>query len=136
MTLNTQPIDMVRACMEAVAYRFATVFDVLKPRIPAKRGMIGSGAGLVHSPVWLQIMADVVGEPMTVSAVPEASSRGAALLALEALGAIRDVTDLAAPLGDVYAPDSRRHAIYRDAMQRQERLYRSLIPPPSDHARQ
>jgi gluconokinase len=127
MTLATRPMDMVRASLEAVAYRFGLVYDVLKPFVPPPTGIIGSGAGLIHSPAWLQIMTDVLGEPLSVSAVPEASSRGAALLVLEDLGAIRDLSDAPTPLAGVHHPDPQRTEIYRVAMERQQHLYRSLM---------
>lgn len=127
MTLATTPLDMVQATMEAVAYRFGTVYDVLKAVIPRPRGMIGSGAGLIHSPAWLQMMTDVLGEPITVSAVPEASSRGAALLVLETLGALKELGDVPVPLGQEYRPIEAHEEIYRTAMARQQRLYRLFV---------
>jgi gluconokinase len=128
MTLHTRPLDLVRASLEAVAYRFAAVQTELRRVIPAPRGMIGSGAGLLHSPAWLQIMTDVLGEPMAVSAVPEASSRGAALLVLEAMGVIEDPGALPAPLGQTYTPVPAHREIYAGAIERQRRLYQALIP--------
>lgn len=126
MTLATRPVDMVRATIEAVAYRFGAVYDVLKEVIPPTRGIIGSGAGLIHSPAWLQIMTDVLGEPISVSGVPEASSRGAAILVLESLGVLKDLGTVPAPLGDRYTPDPARQEIYRTGRERQARLYELL----------
>lgn len=128
MTLDTRPAHMVRAGLEAVALRFAAVYAELREIIPRPRGMIGSGAGLLHSPVWLQIMTDVLGEPMAVSAVPEASSRGAALMVLEAMDAIGDPGAVPAPTGHIYSPVPAHHEIYARAMERQRRLYQALIP--------
>lgn len=132
MTLATTPIDIVRASLESVAYRFGIVFEILREHLPQIRGIIGSGAGLIHSPAWLQIMTDVLGEPMYVSAVPEASSRGAALLVLEAMGTLPDLGAAPAPLGREYRPDADRRQIYRAAMERQRRLYRRLIAGETD----
>jgi gluconokinase len=127
MRLDTRPVDIVRASMEAIAYRFGIIYEIMQRLLPGTRGIIGSGAGLIHSPAWLQIMTDVLGEPVYVSAVPEASSRGAALLVLEALGALKSLGDAPAPLGHRYTPVPERTEIYRQAMARQERLYRLLI---------
>jgi gluconokinase len=73
-------------------------------------------------------MTDVLGEPMAVSAVPEASSRGAALLVLEAMGVIEDPGALPAPLGQTYTPVPAHREIYAGAIERQRRLYQALIP--------
>jgi gluconokinase len=117
----------VRAYLESVSYRFGIVYDMLRQVIPRPRGIIGSGAGLIHSPAWLQIMTDVLGEPMVTSAVPEATSRGAALLALESLGAIPNLGADPAPLGDTYHPNPQHTRIYQTAIARQKELYQLLI---------
>jgi gluconokinase len=127
MTLHTKAIDVVRAWLEAVAYSFGIVFDILKQSINPTGGIIGSGAGLIHSPAWLQMMSDVLDEPLVVSAVPEGTSRGAALLALEAMGALPDLGAAPAPLGKQYEPDGERTGVYEAARRRQEKLYSLLI---------
>jgi gluconokinase len=118
---------MVRAGLEAVAYRLAQVLELLLPQLPADPQLVASGGALLRSPVWLQILADVTGRLIAVSGVPEASGRGAALLALEALGAIRQVSDVPAYVGRQYTPDPAQHAVYQAAMQRQQALYTALI---------
>ena len=44
--------------------------------------MVASGGAIVASPWWQQTLADVLGRPVRVVDEPEASARGAALLAL------------------------------------------------------
>jgi sugar (pentulose or hexulose) kinase len=44
--------------------------------------VIASGGAVVASPWWQQTLADVLGRPVRVVDEPEASARGAALLAL------------------------------------------------------
>jgi len=55
--------------------------------------------------------------------------RGAALLALEALGVLDDVADAPAFVGEVHQPDAGRHVRYREAMERQWDLYERLVRP-------
>lgn len=81
-------IDILRAAMEGVAFRLADVFDRLK-RIARIDEIVASGGALRHSPVWTQIIADILGHDLTVSGTAESSSKGAVLLALETLGKIR-----------------------------------------------
>jgi gluconokinase len=131
-TLSTTPADLIQASMEAVAYRFGLVFHILNAAVPGVGSIIGSGAGLIHSPPWMQIMTDVLGRPITASAVPEATSRGAALLALEALGAIGHLSEAPVPLGARFEPRGERTAVYRAAMERQERLNRLLTESPGE----
>jgi len=127
MSLSTQPIDILRAALESVAYRFAAIRDLIAQEAGGGAEIIASGGGVNHSPAWVQIMADVMGKPVIASAVPEASSRGAALLALQILGFLKDLGAAPVPLGKVYEPDAARRETYDRARQRQEALYKMLI---------
>jgi len=127
MNLHTTPTDILRASQEAVAYSFAQVRDLLMVQYPSATEIVASGGALTHDPSWTQIMADSFGVPVTTSRVFEASSRGAALLALDGLGLIADLGDVPAYLGKTYTPDSTRHAIYAKARARQEALYGQML---------
>jgi gluconokinase len=129
LALHTSPEEIVRAGYETVANRFAIIHALLKESNPRIGPVVASGAALLHSPAWLQIMADALGTTVTASAVPEASSRGATLLALEALGAIPTPSALPAPTGAVYRARRTVTSRYRAAAARQQALYRQLIAP-------
>jgi gluconokinase len=129
LSMTTQPVEILRASMEAVALRFVLIAHILDEAFPERSGdrqVIATGGGLSSSPVWTGIMADALGRPVTASAVPEASGRGAALLALEALGGPL-IEEVEAPLGEVYEPDLSRHAVYEEALARQKELYDAVI---------
>ena len=119
LSLDTKPVAILRAAMEAVALRFALIHDLLPPA----REIVASGGALLRSPAWMQILADALGRPVTASAEAEASSRGAALLALEALGH----EPAPAALGASVTPDPAHHARYRAALYRQKDLYGKLV---------
>jgi gluconokinase len=127
LSMATKPIDILRAALEAVALRFALIAEIVDSVIPGERDVVATGGGLLHSPAWRQIMADALGRPITVSKVEEASSRGAALLALEALGEIGNLEDVGAPFGETSEPDAERHEIYRAALARQLELYNAAV---------
>jgi gluconokinase len=129
LSLATNPMHILRAGLEAVAYRIALVFGLLRRRLPAEPEIVASGGALLHSPAWLQIMTDVLGRPVAVSGVQEASSRGAALLALESLGAIPDLEEIPDFISALHQPDPHRHLRYRQAMERQQNLYKKLVKP-------
>ncbi|MGC9400559.1 MAG: gluconokinase [Anaerolineae bacterium] len=127
LSLATTPLEMMQAALEAVAYRLGLVFEQLRAETPAEVEVVVSGGALPASPVWLQMVADVLGRPLLVSRVEETTARGAALLALEALGALPTLA--AAPTfdGEAVQPDAERHAVYRQAMARQQALYERLV---------
>ena len=123
----TTSLDILRAGLESVAYRIALVFELLRPLLPAEPRIVASGGALLSSPTWLNIMTDVFNRPVAVSEVQEASGRGAALLALEALGVIPDLEKAPDFIGTIHYPDERRHERYREAMERQRNLYEKLV---------
>jgi gluconokinase len=68
------------------------------------------------------MMADALGHAITWSDEPEATSRGAALLALDALGARPPLGARRTPPGETFVPDPARHARYAVALERQAAL--------------
>src|SRR5574341_1548322 len=127
LNLNTRPIDILHAGMEAVAYRLGVVFELLRGVAPDAKKVIASGGALMRSPTWIQIIADVLGMPVIASAETEATSRGSAVLALKALGAIKSFNDAPAELSVAYQPDAARHAVYARAMERQKKWYNLVM---------
>jgi sugar (pentulose or hexulose) kinase len=81
--------------------------DAAFPNVADSREVIATGGGLSSSPTWTGIVAD-------------------ALLALEALVGPGTEED-AAPFGETYEPDLSRHAIYREALERQRELYDAVM---------
>src|SRR5215212_12211693 len=126
LSMSNTPVEILRAAMEAVALRFALIAGIIETASPGEKEVIATGGGLLHSPTWTGIMADALGKPVTTSAVQEASSRGAALLALERLGG-SEIEDARAPLGETFEPDPARHEAYREALARQRRLYEAVL---------
>jgi gluconokinase len=130
MRLDTVPVDIVQATLEAIAFRFAAVYEALNRSAPVARGIIGSGEGLIHSPAWMQIMCNVLGQPIVAAAIPEATSRGVALVALEALGVIPHLGSVSAAVGARYEPQTTATVAYRAARARQSALYEVLLGSP------
>jgi gluconokinase len=123
--MHTRPIEILRAAMEAIAYRFALIAEALEPYAPDAK-IVASGGALMASPVWSQMLADVLGRPVHLSSVAEASGRGACLLALEARGLLKSIENSPAPFAQIREPDMARHTRYRAGLERQEEMYKRL----------
>jgi gluconokinase len=131
LSAATDALDILHAALEAVAYRLAMVWDALDGAVPGVGELIASGGAFAHLPAWLQIFADVFGREIVRSAEDEGSSRGAALLALEAIGAAR-IGEMPVPRGAVIRPDASRTARYREARARHAAAARALGPMLSE----
>jgi gluconokinase len=127
---HISPADILRACMESLAYQLNEVYEQLcltlqigktTPRI------IGSGGALLGSMTLEHIIADTLGSPIFPSLDHEASARGAALLALEAMGILPDVAQAPPHLKPPVMPDAEKHVVYRKAAERQQKLYKALL---------
>jgi gluconokinase len=123
---QTTTVEIIRAALESIAYRFALIAEALDAIAPGAK-IIATGNALRSSPVWLQIIADVLGRPVMFGGTPEASIRGAALLALEAVGKIVSLEAVPISVDAVFEPDMRRHARYREGLLRQQELYERLF---------
>jgi len=122
---KTTTSEIIRATLEAIAYRFALIARALDEIAP-NATIVASGNALRSSPVWLQIIADVLGRPLLFGGTAEASIRGAALLALEAVGKIGTIEEDSLEIEQVFEPDLTRHARYQQGLARQEELYQRL----------
>jgi gluconokinase len=88
LTMAHDSVDILHAAMEAIAARFAEILRQIESVTPV-REIVASGGALKNSPVFTRIIADALDREMTLSDVPEASMRGAVLLALETIGKIQ-----------------------------------------------
>jgi gluconokinase len=126
ITSATTAEDMARAGLESVAIEFARVDRRMDEVIPGATTLVASGAALLSSPAWMQMMADAIGRPVAAGKAREASSRGAALFALEWLG-VAETSKLDPGTGRVFEPRADLAATYGGIEARQEILYRALI---------
>jgi gluconokinase len=129
---STTPAEILHAAMESVALRFRNVYDVMVKAFGAPRELVGSGAALLHSAVWTQMMTDTLCHPLFLCLEPEATARGAALLALERLGvlkmeALKSLAVAQPAFGPTLDPDPVKMQLYVAALAVQRRLYSKLF---------
>jgi gluconokinase len=130
ISLHTAPEELLRAGMEALACQLHAVYEQLHTVLPMNGKppqLIGSGGALLSSMLLQEIVSDTLDAALYPSHDTEASARGAALLALEALGLIADVAQIPPAIGAGVQPNNRRGAIYRKEATRQRELYQKLL---------
>jgi gluconokinase len=126
LSLDTTPAAITAAALEAVALRIALVYELLRPLAAADHTVIASGGALKASRAWTQMITDALGRPVTVAPDEEATSSGAARLALEALGRLPSLATAQPAGGETFRPNEARHARYRAARERQAALDRAV----------
>ena len=112
LSLASSRAEMVRAVMEGVAYNVRECIDVFRELgAPVERIHVGGGGAA--SPVWLQILADVLGRSISPVAERDVSALGAAALAAVGLQRFSDVAAAAESMVRLQdpVPPSGRDAI-------------------------
>jgi len=84
--------------------------------------------GITRSALWIQILADVLGERLAPVETADASAIGAAMLGQWALGQAGSLEEAAGRVkpGEIIAPDRPRHVAYARQHKRWQRLYEQL----------
>lgn len=130
MSLRTNRADMVRSVLEGVAFNSRWLMGCVEKFTGREfpwLHLIGGGAS---SALWCQIHADVLNREIRQVENPiRANARGAALLALLALGRV-DVDAIAAgtTISAVYYPDPDRRAVYDRMYNEFRRIYKRNKP--------
>ena len=126
--------DLIRAVLEGVVYSLRQNMDLLRSLgvTPAKVRLCGGGA---RSPLWRQMLADVLNLPVSTLQNAESPALGAAILAGVACGMYVDVPSACAALireDATVLPDSGRHAAYEPlpALLRPLPRPEGLLPSP------
>ncbi len=119
--------NIARAVLEGVAYCLADVWQVLSAQQELRLPVRLTG-GITHSPVWAQIVADVLGVPLAATEAADASAIGAAIMGLKAFGVVESMQALASQIRPErkLEPDPDRHAFYKQHHQQFQEFYQKL----------
>jgi autoinducer 2 (AI-2) kinase len=120
----------IRAIEEAAAYvargHLGIISELTSTSLP---GLTISG-GAAKGTLWPQIMADVLGLPVSVPAVTESSALGAALCAGKGAGVYASLTDLHGELRQraaTFEPGPRAVAVYNDRYPAWRQVYARML---------
>ncbi len=75
---------MMKSLLEGICMEIRSIVESVEQSIVPATDVLASG-GFVRSSIWLQLMADVLGKPVTLRDVNDASSLGAARMAFRSL---------------------------------------------------
>ncbi|GAB4510117.1 MAG: xylulokinase [Anaerolineae bacterium] len=130
LTTRHKKAHMTRAVLEGVAFGLKDGFELI-----AQAGMPGnvqvrvSGGG-TKSPIWRQILADILGATLVSISTTEGAAYGAALLASVGAGVFPDVQS--ACKATITTSDATEPGENRDAYAQPYQVYKSLYPTLKD----
>jgi gluconokinase len=127
LSLASTPLELLSAALEGVTYRLLDLIERLEPILEPAPQVILSGNAILASAFWSQMLTDALGTNRRVTRCdePEATARGAAILALVALG-LGDLESFPARLGLALEANPERYERYAQGLERQRKLIRNL----------
>lgn len=125
LALGHNKEHLIRAILEGVSYELRSNQEVMRGLdIPISELRVTGGAA--RSDVWMQIQSDVLGIPVIRTAMEEATSLGAAILACRGVGIFDSVAEAAEemvqPL-EPLLPRKENQDVYEQGFRRFKRLY-------------
>lgn len=128
LSLNHSRSHMIRAGMEGICFSLNCVLSALKDFGQVKD--IRVSGSFTKSPLWLQIMADIFGEHITLPQNSEGAAFGAAVLGFIASGEMKDISDIANLIKPkkVYKPQVENKEVYEELFDIYSSLYEKLQP--------
>jgi len=129
LTLKHEPAHVFRAIIEGICFGTRLIVETFGEALEPDRIVVAGGA--TRSPLWLQIHADTLGAPLTLTANPAAPALGCGILAAKATGAYGSIEEAARAMvetTEVIEPDRERSAHYRAIFERYRDLYAALSP--------
>jgi len=114
--------DVARATMESTCYAVRSNLEGLEAVHGAPFTAVTFTGGAAQNPLWVQMLADVLGVPIRVAEVPEASAIGGGRLVLK-----DHPHDWGTPLpARHYQPDAGHHVDYQPYYDRYRTIFRRL----------
>lgn len=129
LTLSTVPASLLRASMESVGYRLASIERSLEPLTADPYSIVVSGGAILTSPGWMQIIADILEHDLDVlHPEDETTARGAAIVAMVQQGTLAGLGDPRIRQATERVSANLEYApVYQRARERQLRLESGLL---------
>ncbi len=118
---------LFRAVSEGVLFNIFQCYEILTAIAGTPERIILSG-GILNSPGWMQMAADIFGRDLVLSDNPHASLLGGAALALNAAGQLDRVDEFGDVGGETVSPRPGLESMYRKKYDRYLSWYNRMSP--------
>ena len=129
LTRDHRREHLVRAAIEGVGLQLALVLASMRAAgLPVEQ--IRATGGVMRSELWQQLLADIFGLPLDLTAGQQGSGYGAAILGMAALGLIDSIEQVAGttPVVGTVAPIPENVSVYSRLLPIYDGLYDALTP--------
>jgi xylulokinase len=125
LSLAHTQADLVRAVLEGVALGLREALEIVNAITSVHQLTVTGGGG--RSPVWVKILADVLGTELVMPQTEEGAAYGAALLAMVGVGAYTDLESVFKLIpGGSARIQPHQNSMYEVALEHHRALYKAL----------
>ncbi len=127
LNMTHEKRHIVRATMEGIVFRLFSVYQTIE-KLSDPICEIRASGSFIRSRLWVQIMADIWGQTVSVPAEPQGAAYGSTLFARVALGQIQNLQEAGKQIKiiDQYRPDMDNHQLYQELYEIYKRVYHNL----------
>lgn len=125
LRLETTRGDILKGIIEGATFYLKEIVDSLPPTGIAITDYRAVGGGS-KSDAWIQVCADIMGQPFTRPKITEAGALGAAIIAGVGSGVFPSYeagVETMVKLERTFEPDAQRHRLYQDRFEKYSRLW-------------
>jgi xylulokinase len=127
LSRKTDRWTMLRATIEGICFSQRELIESMRWDLRGKT--VRAVGGAMRSPIWAQMLCDVLGVPLERLGHEQSGVVGAAMMAAVGAGAFADYAEATSRVVKVagrYEPDAERHAAYQRAYDRYVHLRRAM----------
>ena len=131
MTGRATAGDIFRALIEGLCYQYNDMLTSLESCLPSKLDRCVTVGGVTRNKFWMQTKANIIGRPVELPAVEEATPLGAAILAGIGVGLYSDIDEAYERVyrpGETFQPDESLREKYENSFEIYQELYPALKP--------
>jgi gluconokinase len=127
LTLEHGKDHFIRAILEGVCFRMNSILLALQEVVGPAREIRVSGS-FTRSEFWLQMLADVLGQPLHLPHIDQGAAFGAAVLGFISAGVLHDIADTAdlVVVAKSFSPEPVSAARYKELYAIYEQVFWSL----------
>lgn len=125
-SINNQ-YDFSRSILEGITLAIASIVEILKDNGKLYQEVILSG-GIIHEPIWIQLIADVLNMPIKIINTGQTVALGAVYIGFLALKVYNSVEQIKNWIKSIktYYPNNKRHKIYAQMLIKFKKYYNQL----------
>jgi L-ribulokinase len=127
LTLQTTPAELYRAWVEATAFGARVIMERFEEYGQSVERIINCGGIAAKNPMVMQIYADVMGRPVSISGSTQTAALGSAISGAVAAGAFPDFASGMAKMTSlnprIFTPDPQSQRVYNELYKLYHRLH-------------